>query len=383
MPEERVAAGGFVASLGRIALGPWPLYPKAIAVLVAYGMLIRAIVRALSQGVDGKPWQELLLPNLLTVGVVTVVAWGSATMLRRVFNWSGGSGGRGRYAVLILLESLLITASLVVMVRRLLPDGHSPVQPSVAAVAAFSALVVIVTVVVANGITGFVLERFRREEELVRAERTMQLAAEERVRSDTARYLHDDVQTMLLRASLRLVPLIERTPDLDDQALLRAAIAEIDAVRDEGVRAVGRRLSPPLSSTGLIVALNELAGSYAGVMRVAVEFDDAAAERFRIVGEDDRIALAVYRLSEQALQNALKHGGASTAHIRVSVPDGTPATLLVTADGTAPARDRVAGNGTAIINAWLGDVGGTWALDAAEGGGSRFRATIGDDAGRE
>ena len=69
MPEERVAAGGFVASLGRIALGPWPLYPKAIAVLVAYGMLIRAIVRALSQGVDGKPWQELLLPNLLTVVV--------------------------------------------------------------------------------------------------------------------------------------------------------------------------------------------------------------------------------------------------------------------------------------------------------------------------
>ena len=65
------------------------------------------------------------------------------------------------------------------------------------------------------------------------------------------------------------------------------------------------------------------------------------------------------------------------------MPDGTPATLLVTADGTAPARDRVAGNGTAIINAWLGDVGGTWALETAEGGGSRFRATIGDDAGRE
>jgi signal transduction histidine kinase len=238
-------------------------------------------------------------------------------------------------------------------------------------------------VVVANGITGFVLERFRREEELVRAERTMQLAAEERVRSDTARYLHDDVQTALLRASLRLVPLVERTPDLDDQALLRAAIAEIDTVRDEGVRAVGRRLSPPLSSIGLIVALNELAGSYAGVMRVDVEFDAAAAERFRIVGEDDRTALAIYRLSEQALQNALKHGRASTAHIRVSVSDGTPTTLLVTADGTAPARDRVAGNVTAIINAWLDDVGGTWSLDADESGGSSFRATIGDDARSE
>ena len=30
-----------------------------------------------------------------------------------------------------------------------------------------------------------------------------------------------------------------------------------------------------------------------------------------------------------------------------------------------------------------GDVGGTWALETAEGGGSRFRATIGDDARSE
>ena len=87
--------------------------------------------------------------------------------------------------------------------------------------------------------------------------------------------------------------------------------------------------------------------------------------------------------AEQALQNALKHGRASTAHIRVSVSDGTPTTLLVTADSTAPARDRVAGNVTAIINAWPDDVGGTWSLDADESGGSSSRATIGDDARSE
>lgn len=377
MSESSGVPRGFFAILGRVVFGPWPLYPKAIAVLVVYGMSIRAIVRTLSQGVGGRPWQDLVLPNVVAVVFVALVAWGGATALRRVFDWSGGTGGRGRYALLILLESLLITVALVLMVRRLLPDGHTPVQPGVAPVAVFTALMVVVTVVFANGITGFVLVRFRREEELVRGERTMQLAAEERVRSETARFLHDDVQTALLRASLRLVPLVDRTDDPEDQELLRATIAEIDGVREEGIRNVGRRLAPPLSSTGLIVALNELATSYEGVMVVDVEFDPAAAERFRIVDEDDRVALAAYRLAEQALQNALKHGHGSRARVVLNLRDRPHPELVVESDGDAPASGRVAGNGTAIINAWLDDVGGRWSLEAGADGGSRFSAVIG------
>jgi len=187
MPQRPGVPGGSAGGLGRVLFGPWPMYPTAIAALVVYGMLIRAIVRALSQGVDGKPWAELLLPNLVTVVVVAVVAWGGAKVLSRLVE----GGTRSRYVVVILLESLLVTASLVLMVRRLFPDGHSPVQPGVLPVAVLSLLMVVVTVAFANGVTGFALERFRREEELVRAERTMQLAAEENVRAETARYLHD------------------------------------------------------------------------------------------------------------------------------------------------------------------------------------------------
>ena len=359
--------------LGRVLFGPWPIYPKAIAALVVYGMLIRAIVRSLSQGVDGKPWVELLLPNVLTVVVVAVVAWGGAKVLSRLV----AGRRRGRYVVVILLESLLITASLVVMVRRLFPDGHSPVQPGVLPVALLSLAMVVVTVAFANGVTGFVLERFRRAEDLVRSERTMQLAAEENVRSETARYLHDEVQTALLRASLRLVPLAQQTDDPTDQETLRTAIAEIDAVRSDGVRVIGRRLAPPLSSTGLIVSMSELAASYDGVMAIDIDFDAAAAERFRIVADDDSVALALYRITEQALQNALKHGHATRVRVDVELSSGSTVLLNIAADGTAPAAGAVPGNGTAIINAWLDDVGGQWGLLPADGGGSRFRATLG------
>ena len=373
MSRRQGVPAGMSGGLGRVLFGPWPIYPKAIAALVVYGMLIRAIVRSLSQGVDGKPWVELLLPNVLTVVVVAVVAWGGAKVLSRLV----AGRRRGRYVVVILLESLLITASLVVMVRRLFPDGHSPVQPGVLPVALLSLAMVVVTVAFANGVTGFVLERFRRAEDLVRSERTMQLAAEENVRSETARYLHDEVQTALLRASLRLVPLAQQTDDPTDQETLRTAIAEIDAVRSEGVRVIGRRLAPPLSSTGLIVSMSELAASYDGVMAIDIDFDAAAAERFRIVADDDSVALALYRITEQALQNALKHGHATRVRVDVELSSGSTVLLNIAADGTAPAAGAVPGNGTAIINAWLDDVGGQWGLLPADGGGSLFRATLG------
>jgi hypothetical protein len=67
----------------------------------------------------------------------------------------------------------------------------------------------------------------------------------------------------------------------------------------------------------------------------------------------------------------------------VTMPEGNQVTLLITADGLPPAGTGTTGNGTAIINAWLGDVGGTWSLDAGDDGGSRFWATIGDDARSE
>lgn len=372
MSAQRAAPGGLAAGLGRILFGPWPIYPLAIATLVIYGMLIRAIVRSLSQGADGRPWVDLLLPNGITVVVVGAAAWGCAKVLARL----AAGGGRFRYVAVILLESLVITAALVLMVRRVLPDGHTPVQPGVLPVALFSALMVVITVAFANGVTGFVLERFRREEELVRAERTLQLEAEENVRAETARYLHDDVQTALLRASLRLAPLVEQA-DPAEQVVLRTAIAEIDAVRSDGVRIVGRRLAPPLSSTGLIAAMSELAATFEGVMIVDIDVDAAAADRFRIVGDDDRAALAIYRLAEQALQNALKHGHASRARVVLSLAGRTGAQLVVEADGTAPSAQRIPGYGTAIVNAWLDDVGGQWTLTAREGGGSRFRAEIG------
>jgi adenine deaminase len=96
-----------------------------------------------------------------------------------------------------------------------------------------------------------------------------------------------------------------------------------------------------------------------------------------IVTAHDRVALALYRITEQVLQNALKHGQATQARVDVQLSSGSTVLLNIAADGTAPAAGAAPGNGTAIINAWLDDVGGQWGLLPADGGGSRFRATLG------
>ena len=89
------------------------------------------------------------------------------------------------------------------------------------------------------------------------------------------------------------------------------------------------------------------------------------------------MALALYRITEQALQNALKHGHAKQARISVELADGAAVQLTIAADGTPPGRGAAPGTGTAIINAWLDDVGGRWSLTPSDEGGSRFRATVG------
>jgi signal transduction histidine kinase len=380
-----------VWTLGEILGGPWPFYPSTVFLLAAYGMTIRAIVRTLTHvKTSGVPYYEVIVPNLVTAVAVALVAAGGLVLFPRLAGWMrplhDQPSGRGRYLAIIIAVSLTMSIVLIVMSRIVLPDAHAPTQVGVFGATLATIVFVLLTVSVTNGVTGRLRARLQRQEALiaeqlaaVRGERMIQLAAEERVRAETARFLHDNMQSTLLRASIRLDTL--RRVDLTDadRDALDHAIAEIDDVRETGVRAIGRRLSPPLGSTGLIVALRELAGSYAGVMTVGVHVDDAVADRYRQVVDDDRVPLAVYRIIEQTLQNALKHGRAVNARLDLRSTDGDVIHLTVTADGVAPLPEpqRHKGDGTAIINAWFDEVGGDWALDAGTDGGSVFRATVG------
>lgn len=376
---------GWGGDVIRILLGPWPLYPVALVLVVLFSLLIRSIVRVQSQPVGAAPVSGMV-PAVLAVVVVTTLALIVALkvvprVLERVAPLGGRPPGRARY-LLTLLSVCAVTALALVVVRFGYPDGGPAIQLSPLVIAVNTVLVVIIAVVVTNGVTAYAVDRLRRQEEviadqldLVRRERAGLLQAEERVRAETARFLHDDMQSTLLRATMRLADLEREVPPAQAERL-RDAIGEIDRVREDGIRGAGRRLAPPLASTGLIVALGELADSYTDVMRVDVAVGTEAAERFRIVDDGDRVALAVYRVAEQGLQNALKHGEARTARVEVDC-DGGVAVVRIADDGRGVTPGAVSGTGSAVISAWVDDIGGGWELRAGERGGAVLEARLG------
>lgn len=358
----------------RIAIGPWPIYPRAIVLIAVFTLFVRGATRILSQPVGAEPALVMVFRIGWTSLVVALVAWVAARMVPRAVGRVTGVLPRGGYLTALLVISLL-TSGVLIGLRIVVPDGGVDSRLPIPVILLTTLVVTFIAVFATNGLMGYTLDRLRRQEEEVRAERSLLLASEERVRADTAHFLHDAMQSTLLRATMRLAMLEREDLPPDVHQRLRVVIDELDDVREDGIRGAGRRLSPPLSSTGLIVAIGELAETYDGTMAITSSFDEVAAERFRRVGQDDRVALAVYRIVEQGLQNALKHGEAASVRLEIEAATG-PIVVRVIDDGRGVGRQPVPGSGTAVISAWVDDVGGAWEMRPGRGGGTVLEARL-------
>lgn len=150
-------------------------------------------------------------------------------------------------------------------------------------------------------------------------------------------------------------------------SLIDAAIADI--------RDISRRLRPPsLDILGLAPALKQLTDSIAGNSGVTVAFD-ARGIHGRI---DARIEIALYRVVQEALNNALKYSGCT----RISVflrRRGHLVALRVEDDGRgfAPLRaNRMTGLGLTGMRERIEGVGGTFAVRSEAGEGTRIDVLV-------
>ncbi|HEY1639221.1 MAG TPA: GAF domain-containing sensor histidine kinase [Streptosporangiaceae bacterium] len=194
---------------------------------------------------------------------------------------------------------------------------------------------------------------------------------EERAR--LARDLHDAVSQKLFsvraRASAAAV-LVGRDPD--------RAVAEIRSVATLAgeahaeLRAVIDGLVPPdLTAGGLAGSLRSyarLAGRTYGidVQVVAGELPDL----------DPRCQATLYRVAQEALQNALRHSGASQVRVTLAQRRGR-VVLDVSDDGTGlPAQLAPGGLGLPSMRERAASAGGTLTIRAAPGGGTLVRLSI-------
>ncbi|HWM73329.1 MAG TPA: sensor histidine kinase [Nocardioides sp.] len=205
--------------------------------------------------------------------------------------------------------------------------------------------------------------------ELQQSRERLVIAREEdrrRIRRD----LHDGLGPVLGGVGMRLEAAGNAMEDDPETArrLLRQSRTEIgDALAD--VRRLVHDLRPPaLDDLGLLAAIEQQADRARSVLEVDVRVDDlgslsAAAE------------VAAYRIASEALNNVVRHAGATRCEIRLSTVDSALEVSVVD-DGRGIAEDVVAGVGLLSLRERAEELGGRCEITCPESGGTRVWAWL-------
>ena len=197
------------------------------------------------------------------------------------------------------------------------------------------------------------------------------LTAQEAERKDLARDLHDDIGPLLLAISIDAAALEDRIAGCDPAAVpaLRA-IGETVGTAQQHIRAVVNRLQPiGLAEFGLPRAVEALVGFWQR-RHPAVTFTLDLAPGIDTLGEAADIT--AFRIVQEALSNALRHGEPTAIEISLDATPGDGFTLVVRDDGKG-AGDSKPGFGLTGMQERVEAVGGR--LNAASGPAGGFTVT--------
>jgi signal transduction histidine kinase len=214
-------------------------------------------------------------------------------------------------------------------------------------------------------ITSLLLERRRRRaaEGRLRQLSGRLITAQEEERSRIARDLHDDAGQRLALLAIELDQLQARS--LADQA--RALSADLHRMAHQLHPAI-------LDQLGLLPAARRFAGELAARHGLTIE---VLSDRWPETLPRDA-ALVLYRVMQEALQNAVKHSGAARVEIAFR-GGGDELTVRVADRGRGFAPEQVEGAyglGLAGMRERLRIVGGGLRIESAPGGGTMLEAWL-------
>lgn len=189
--------------------------------------------------------------------------------------------------------------------------------------------------------------------------------AEEAERCRIARELHDGVNQLLAAAKFRLQ---------DSEELISAkepggrSVAKARAILDTAiteVRRISKNLRPLiLDDLGLKAALQSLCSDYLGTARAAVRLDCRRLPRKL----DKEVELALFRIAQEALQNATRHARAK--RIALVVAKAGPSVLLRVQDDGEGIRRIAHGDGLRNMRERAEFLGGRFEMTSAPGRGT-------------
>ncbi len=216
------------------------------------------------------------------------------------------------------------------------------------------------------------------------------IRVQEEERSNIARELHDDVSQRLALLSIGLEQLCVDPPNSPDslkQGLTRSLEQLSDVAAD--IHQLSYRLHPSkLDHLGLVAAVAAFCRELARQKKIQVDFADRDVPR-TVPAE---IALCLYRVTQEALQNVVKHSGAERARVELmQVPGGLLLMVSDSGNGFDPDSAKAApGLGMVSMRERLRLVGGHLAISSEPGTGTRVEAWVpleasagsGEDDGR-
>lgn len=349
-------------------LGPWPLRPliSFFALLAWFSAVGTGAQLTDSSQQTGVPAVAEVLALSLTVALAgtAVIVAGQQWQRRRGLH------------TLAYVVTLLVAAVVMTVVRFVTFPFERVVlatEPALILVGARALIVLLLVHGISGAVTWRLTEKNRQIQQALDTAQRQQVdlvRADEEVRQQMASLLHDQVQSSLIAVCLRLQSLSGRVP-AEERSLLVDAVDRLEQVRALDVRNAVRRLSPSLDEVDLQSALEELATTY----EPSVTVDICVDARVDNAGIDSQVRLAAYRIVEQALMNAVVHGGSSRIRVEVAI-DGDSVRVSVVDDGTGLPTTAVSeGMGLLLISTWTRALGGHWTLDSP-GQGARLVAEL-------
>lgn len=208
---------------------------------------------------------------------------------------------------------------------------------------------------------------------------------EVRVRREVAEGLHGSLQQRLVLAVARLDRVLGHLADdtvtSADADALREIRTQLEEVREGDVREMSRMLYPDQLEVGMVPAVRSLLGRLPSSIATRLQvpddvraLDDPAAP---VLTRSERL-LAV-RVVEEAVTNALRHGGATSVQVTIGL-DGHHLVVTVVDSGSgfvvpeSPLPVGTRTSGTARLAERLELVGGGFEVASQPGRGTRVAA---------
>lgn len=199
------------------------------------------------------------------------------------------------------------------------------------------------------------------------------LAAQEAERLRIARELHDEIGQTLTAVALRAEHAAgQGGPERQDLAELAAVVQQ--SLHD--VRRISRELRPEaLDELGLVNALIALCSrvSEQGGMRIQRRLEGGLPEL------SAEVELAIYRVAQEALTNAMRHSKATEATVSLSREDGE-LVLSVADNGRGLPKHVAEGGGLTGMRERAMLIGAALMIDSVPGAGVEVTLRLGLDA---